>query len=138
LSDAVRQDIVRRALVWFWYDRGLLDVALARGTLLTAHFYLERCRDRCLDLAWLRARPHMWPGGHEKAEVMLDAHMLESLAPTVAPLDAEAMSYAAQRITDIYLELAPDAATRVAVEYPRGLVENMTERLGGGGGWSPP
>ena len=125
LSDEMRREIVRRALVWFWYDRVQLDVAVARGRLWTAHFYLERSRDSCLDLAWLRARPTVWPGGHEKAEVMLDASTLGKLAPTVAPLDVEGTKDAARRITDFYLEIAPEMATAAGVEYPRALVERM-------------
>jgi Streptomycin adenylyltransferase len=129
LTVEMRRDIVRRALMWFWYDRGLLDVALARGNLSTAHYYLERCRDRCLDFAWLQARPDGWPGGHEKAELVLDATTYEKLAATVAPLEAGAMAEAARRVTDVYVELAPDAASFAGVDYPTRLAEEVTEGL---------
>jgi hypothetical protein len=56
---------------------------------------------------------------------MLDASTLGKLAPTVAPLDVEGTKDAARRITDFYLEIAPEMATAAGVEYPRALVERM-------------
>lgn len=125
-----RLDVVGRQLKWFWYDRALLDVALSRGALWTAHHYLERCRERCLDLAWLRAHPGVWPGGHEKAERMVDAATLASFGPTVVPLNAEHMQSAARVLTDLYLRLGPKVARANGVPFPDRLVETAMEHLG--------
>ncbi len=128
LDRADRADIVGRALKWFWYDRVLLDVALARANPWTAHHHLERCRERCLDLAWLRAHPGVWPGGHEKAERMLDAATRALFEPTVVPLDADQMHRAARRLTDLYLRLGPEAARMCDISFPDRLVETMMGR----------
>jgi predicted nucleotidyltransferase len=129
LDDHTRRDIARRTLTWFWYDRGLLDVFLARNRLWTAHFYLERCRERCLDLAWIRDRPDVWPGGHEKAEIVLRPETLARLAPTVTPLDTDAIAAAARAVTEVYLELGPEVAERSGVEFPTKLAAVVLARL---------
>lgn len=131
LDAKTRHDLVRRMLVWFWYDRGLLDVFLARGKLWTAHFYLERCRERCLDLIWLRDRPEVWPGGHEKAEILLDPGTLDRLAPTVASLERHAIGAAARELTDFYMELGPKVAELAGAEWPARLAGSVRSRLHG-------
>jgi hypothetical protein len=128
LDDTTRQRLIRRTLVWFWYDRRLLDVFLARDKLWTAHHYLERCRERCLDLAWLRDRPEVWPGGHEKAEI-LEAQSLEELRPSVVPLEHEAIASAARVCSDVYMELGPAVATANDVEFPSELAGAVAARL---------
>jgi hypothetical protein len=126
LDERTRIEMVRRALMWFWYERANLDVAIRRGHLWTAHYHLERCRERCLDLAWIRARPEVWPGGHEKAERMLAAMTLERLAPTIVPLQREALRRASDAVTDFYREVGPEVATACGVEYPATLDDTMT------------
>jgi predicted nucleotidyltransferase len=128
LDEATRAGIARRQLTWFWYDRSLLDVALERGGLWTAHHHLELCRERCLDLALLRAHPEVWPGGHEKAERMLDAPTLAQFEPTVVMLDADQMRGAARRITQLYLQLGPEIARLCGISFPDRLVETQTRR----------
>jgi hypothetical protein len=130
LEEPTRKDLVRRTLVWFWYDRGLLHVFLARRKLWTAHFYLERCRERCFDLAWLMERPEVWPGGHEKVDLLLEASTLERLAPTVVPLEANALEAAAAVITDFYLELGPRVASCAGIPFPSRLAEAVGRRVG--------
>jgi hypothetical protein len=129
LDDTTRRRLVRRTLVWFWYDRGLLDVFLARNKLWTAHRYLERCRERCLDLAWLRDRPDVWPGGHEKAEI-LEAETLEGLRSTVVPLERDAIASAARVCSDVYMELGAAVAKANEVDFPSELAGAVTARLG--------
>jgi hypothetical protein len=129
LNDETRRGLVRRSLVWFWYERGLLDVFLARGSLWTAHFYLERCRERCLNLASLLDRPDLWPGGHEKAEVLLSSETTERLVPTVVPLEPTAMSEAAKLVTDVYMDLGRQLAELTGEEFPTRLAESVGERL---------
>lgn len=129
LDSAGRVAIVKRLLKWFWYDRALVDVALARGNLWTAHHHLEQCRERCLDLAWLRAHPDVWPGGHEKAERMLDEVTLALFAPTVVSLDSDQIHRAARLLDDLYLQLGPEIARTYAVAYPNRLIETTMGRL---------
>jgi Streptomycin adenylyltransferase len=129
LDKTMRQRLVRRTLVWFWYDRGLLDVFLARNRLWTAHRYLERCRERCLDLAWLRDHPEVWPGGHEKAE-LLRAETLEQLRPSVVPLERDAIASAARVCSDVYMELGAAVARANDVEFPSRLAGSVGARLG--------
>jgi predicted nucleotidyltransferase len=124
-----RRAIAANMLIWFWYDRWLLDVALARGTLWTAHYYLERCRQACVDLGRLRARPDLWPGGYEKAEHVIDAATLDTLASTVVALEADAMRNAAASVTQIYLELGRQVADLYGVEFPDRLVTTVTAHL---------
>jgi hypothetical protein len=128
LDDTTRRRLIRRTLVWFWYDRGLLDVFLARNRLWTAHHYLERCRERCLDLAWLRDRPEVWPGGHEKAE-MLEAETLERLRPSVVPLERDAIASAARICSDVYMELGAAVARANDVDFPSELAGAVAARL---------
>jgi predicted nucleotidyltransferase len=132
LEDLTRRELVRKSLVWFWYDRSLLHTALRRGNLWTAHFYLERCRERCLDLAWLRSHPHNWPGGHEKAEVVLDSEMLEQLASTMARLQGGDITRAATQVTNFFEEVGAEVAEDVGVDYPKRLAETVRARLTGG------
>ena len=129
LDKSGRTAIVRRLLTWFWYHRALLDVALARGNLWTAHHHLEQCRVHCLDLAWLRAHPGVWPGGYEKAERMLDPATLTSFAASVAPLDAGQMHRAAAQLTDLYLHLGRELADANGAQWPDRLVETVMGRL---------
>lgn len=128
LDHDARIRIADGLLRWFWYDRGLLHVALARDSLWTAHHYLELCRERCLTLARLLAHPGVWPSGHEKAEGMLDAATLALFEPTVVPLDSDLMYRAARRLTDIYLQLGPEAARTFGASFPDRLVETQLKR----------
>lgn len=128
LDHDARARIVESLLRWFWYDRGLLYVALARENLWSAHHYLELCRERCLNLARLLGHPGVWPGGHEKAEGMLDAAMLALFEPTVVPLNSDKVDRAARRLTDIYLQLGPEAARRFDASFPDRLVETQLKR----------
>lgn len=121
LDDGERTSIVRRLLVWFWYDRRLLEVALARGQLWTAHCYLERCRVACVDLTRIRDRPEMWPGGYEKSEGMVGDGALEALAASVVPLERPQMRRAARIVTECYLDIGREVAGRDGVEFPERL-----------------
>lgn len=129
LEPASARGVVRRLLVWFWYDRRLLDVALRRGKLWTAHFYLERCRERCLDLLRMVARPDCWPGGYEKAEEVLEDSLTAPLAATVVPLDCEAMAAAARAVTAVYVQCGPLAARLVGADYPARLADHVRSLL---------
>jgi Streptomycin adenylyltransferase len=128
LDAAARTGIVRRSLAWFWYHRRLLDVMVVRGRLWTAHHYLERCRELCLNLASMRDRPEVWPGGHEKADVLLRKETLERLAPTVVPLEKDTLIDAARAITDLYMEIGPEVAERCGVEFPAKLAASVSSR----------
>lgn len=123
LDEFSRSGLIHHTLVWFWYDRVNLDAALSRGNLWTAHHYLERCRGRCLDLAWVAALPEVWPGGHEKAEAILDAAMSDALARTVVPLEAVALEGATRVVTDFYRQLGPAIACSSGLNYPTALDE---------------
>lgn len=123
LDESERTSIVRRLLVWFWYDRRLLEVALARGQLWTAHFYLERCRVACVDLARLRDRPDTWPGGYEKCEGVVGDGALDALAASVVPLARHEMRKAAGIVTEYYLEVGREVAGRDGVEFPERLAD---------------
>jgi predicted nucleotidyltransferase len=124
-----RRAIAAHMLIWFWYDRWLLDVALARGTLWTAHYYLERCRQTCIDLGRLRARPDLWPSGYEKAEHVIDVATLDTLASTVVALEADAMRNAAASVTQIYLALGRQVADLHGATFPDRLVNTVTAHL---------
>lgn len=128
LDQESRARVTESLLRWFWYDRGLLYVALARENLWSAHHYLELCRERCLTLARLLAHPGIWPGGHEKAEAMLDTAMLALFEPTVVPLDSDRMYRAAHKVTDLYLQLGPEAARMFEASFPDRLVETQLKR----------
>jgi hypothetical protein len=121
LDESIHKGVVHRTLVWFWYDRVNLEAALARGNLWTAHHYLERCRERYLDLAWTDALPEVWPGGHEKAEAVLDAATLDALKRTVVPLERNDLEGAARALTDFYRRLAPVVAASSGLHYPTAL-----------------
>ena len=129
LDGVTRSGIARRSLSWFWYHRRLLDVMVARGRLWTAHHYLERCRELCLDLAWMRDRSEVWPGGHEKAEFLVHDEILEKLARTVVPLKKDAITDAARSITDVYMEVGREVAERCGVEFPSRLAASVRSGL---------
>jgi predicted nucleotidyltransferase len=128
LDGTTRADILRSRLVWFWYDRRLLDVALARDDLWTAHHHLERCRRACVDLARLRADPTSWPGGYEKVERTVDGASLGGLAATVVPLEPDELARAAHLLTEHYRELGRPLADEHGVTYPQRVDERVTGR----------
>ncbi len=129
LDKATGVAVVDRLLKWFWYDRALVDVALARGNLWTAHHHLEQCRERCLDLAWLRAHPEVWPGGHAKAESMLDEATLALFTPTVVSLNSNQIRRAARLLDNLYFQMGTEVARSYSVAYPDRLVETTMKRL---------
>jgi hypothetical protein len=120
-----RAVLVRRLLQWFWYDRRLLDVALARDQLWTAHYYLERCRTTCLDLARLRDHPEAHPSGYEKCERAVAGATLDALAATVVPLETERMRTAARLVTRLYLDVGRVVAERESVAFPERLATTL-------------
>ena len=123
-----RAAAIHEAFTWFWYYRRHLDVALARGHLWTAHSFLERCRERCLQLLWLQALPDSWPGDHEKAERVLDARALERLAPTIVPLESDAIAHAGARLTVFHRGLGAELGERYGVAYPARLGDAVESR----------
>jgi hypothetical protein len=64
----------------------------------------------------------LWGGSHA-------AGTAGELAPTVTPLDTDAIAAAARAVTEIYLELGPEVAQRSGVEFPSKLVAVVLARL---------
>jgi hypothetical protein len=130
LDDEERQAVTRRLLVWFWYDLRLLDVALARGHLWTAHHYLERCRRACAELARLRAEPDAWPDGYERLERVVDDGTRSALAASVVPLDAAHMRRAADVTTRLCLDIGREVADRQGIPFPERLAAHVSRQRG--------
>ena len=127
-----QRENLRRLITWFWHDVSHFVTAMARGHLWWAYGQLEALRRYCVSLARLQHNFEASAGGDEpyfKVQLDLPVEMLAPLAPTLVPLEREAIYTAGRSVIDFYRSLAPQLAQAYGLSYPATLERIILDRL---------
>jgi predicted nucleotidyltransferase len=121
---------VQELLLVFWHDLEHVIAALGRGQLLWAHGGLEEMRGVCVLLARLTAGAEFdAEDPYWKADAALGADLAARLRSTVVPAEAGPLRETAQRLVELYRDLASGVAAAYGFAYPSEVDALLAPRL---------